>query len=75
MTTTIKPQAYLVLFNSYFLEISLDDKFSDVVYYRHCGNREDEWTETEIQFDDMNGSAYFTTTHGSEYLLSEFMKY
>lgn len=74
MTTSIKPQAYLVLFNNYFLEISIDDKFSDVVYYRHWGNRPDEWTKTKIKFDS-NGSAYFNTTYGSEFLLSDFMKY
>lgn len=70
----IKPQAYKSLSNCYTLEIALDDRFSDVVYYRHWGNRVDDWTEREIQYS-RSGNPYFTTTHGGKHYLNEFMKY
>lgn len=76
----IIPHAYKVIGNFISIEISLNERWSDSLYYRFdsCATPdyvEEEWKEVEIQFHTKTGRAYFTTEHGAKQYLDEFMKF
>ena len=79
MTTQIVPHAYKTMSNISAMEISLNDKWSDSLYYRYenystSDYEVNEWKEVEIEFHTKSGKPYFRTEFGQKHYLDEFMK-